>query len=244
MLRAQALSGRLWHSDSIWLQHSTSIRMQRRPVDCGASGGVWGADGQVILEDKFHKIEVTGVGGLKLPDLLTVTAVAKLKSTKGWVIGEFNNYAYTGTDKSIHLPMQMEAFGLDVNDKHHMFGGRLRIDTPVTPDGNMLGMEGGMATLPMYLVSNHNLWMLPHVMMTHDGPWDLSVYDVEPAVGAEEEEEDDDNPPSGEDNDDVPELLQRDGDDALSDSSDDEPGKDDDDGPCYQFGVQIPHNWS
>ena len=194
-------------------------------VDRGASGGVWGADGRVISEDKFHKIEVTGVGGLKLPDLSTVTAVAKLKSTKGWVIGEFHNYAYTGTGKSIHSSMQMEAFGLDVNDKHHVFGGGLRIDTPNTPDGDgytfMLGMEGGMATLPMYPVTNHDLRTLPRVMMTHDGPWDPSVYDVQPAAA---EDEDDDNPPSDDDDDEpVPELLPRNasGDD-MDDSDDDE----------------------
>ena len=88
--------------------------------------------------------------------------------------------------------MQMEAFGLNVNNKHHMFGGGLWIDMP---DGCtfMLGMEGSMATLPMYPVTKHDLRTLTRVMMTHDGPWDPSVYDVEPAAV---EEEDDNNPPS------------------------------------------------
>src|SRR6476620_9292219 len=113
-------------------------------VNRGASGSVWGADGRVITEDKFHKIKVTGLGGIKLLDSSTVFAVVKLKSVNhGWVFGEFHNYAYTGKGKSIHLSMQMEAFGLNVNDKHYNFGGKLRIETP---DGYkfMLGMEDGM----------------------------------------------------------------------------------------------------
>ena len=163
-------------------------------VDRGASGGVWGADGRVISEDKFHKIEVTGVGGLKLPDLSNVTAVARLKSDKGWVIGEFYNYAYSGTGKTIHSSMQMEAFGLHVNDKHYDFGGKLQIETT---DGYkfMLGMEGGMATLPMFPVTSQDLKKLPRVMMTFDGTWDPSDYDVKPK-DADVEDDDDESVPN------------------------------------------------
>src|SRR6476620_974433 len=179
-------------------------------VDRGASGGVWGADGRILTEDKFHKIEVTGVGGLKLTDLSTVTAVAKLKSDKGWVVGEFHNYAYSATGKTIHSSMQMEAFGLNVNDKHYNFGGKLRIETP---DGYtfMLGMDGGMATLPMFPVSNSDLKKLPRVMMTFDGPWDPSQYDV--AVDEVV------NTPIEYDDEDMPALEERGSD---SDSEDDE----------------------
>jgi hypothetical protein len=192
-------------------------------IDRGASGGVWGADGRVLTEDKFHKIEVTGVGGLKLPDLSTVTAVAKLKSTKGWVVGEFHNYAYTGTGKTIHSSMQMEAFGLHVNDKHFMFGGKLRIETP---DGYkfMLGMESGMATLPMFPVTNSDLRKLPRVMMTSDGLWDPSKFDVK-AFDDDSDSDEDDESSSSDDNDDddsVPDLEPHSYDSDGGEDSDDD----------------------
>ena len=193
-------------------------------VDRGASGGVWGADGRILSEDKSHKIEVSGVGGLKLLDLPLVTAAAKLKSNKGWVVGVFPNFAHAGVGKTIHSSLQMEAFGLLVSDKHRAFGGGLRIETP---DGYefTLGMECGMATLPMFPVSDDDLETLPRVLMTSDGVWDPSMYDVkafdediQPAAELGEpllaEEEDD--------YDDLPPLMARGDDDYDSDDEDDE----------------------
>jgi hypothetical protein len=92
-------------------------------VDRGASSGVWGADGRVLTEDKFHKIEVTGVGGLKFPDLSTVAAVAQLKCTVSAPVspvlkeGERRLYMVPGLIGEIVMPNLLEKISAaDGND--------------------------------------------------------------------------------------------------------------------------------
>ena len=70
-------------------------------------------------------------------------------SQHGPVIAIFHQYAHMGSEKSIHSSIQLEPFGLEVNDKScKVAGGRQRI---VTPDGYIhpLQIKDGLAYTSM-----------------------------------------------------------------------------------------------
>ena len=100
-----------------------------------------------------------------------------MDSHHGPVIAIFHQYAHMGSGKSIHSSIQLEAFGLEVNDKSCMVaGGRQQI---VTPDGYIhpLQIKDGLAYTSMQPYTDKEWMTLPHVHWTQDKDWDPSVLD-------------------------------------------------------------------
>ena len=74
---------------------------------------------------------IQGIDNHKVHDLNLVQAAGLVKTTTGPVVVILNQYANIGKGKSIHSKIQMEAYGLDVDDKSQLLpNGKQRIKTP------------------------------------------------------------------------------------------------------------------
>ena len=147
-------------------------------VDGGANGGLAGEDVR-ILETSDVKIMIQGIDNHKVHDLNLVQAAGLVKTTTGPVVVILNQYANIGKGKSIHSKIQMEAYGLDVDDKSQLLpNGKQRIKTP---DGYILPLQvkHGLAYLPMRPPSDAELENLPHILLTSDDHWDPTIFDNE-----------------------------------------------------------------
>ena len=154
-------------------------------IDRGANGGIVGDDARIIAETS-RVVNVQGIRDHQVTDLKIVSAGGVVDSQHGPVIAIFHQYAHMGSGKSIHSSIQLEAFGLEVNDKScKVTGGRQRI---VTPDGYVhpLQIKDGLAYLSMRPFTDKEWETLPHVHWTQDKDWDPSVLDH--ALGDHDEE--------------------------------------------------------
>ena len=145
-------------------------------IDRGANGGIIGDDARVIAETDWV-VNVQGIHDHQVTDLKIVSAGGMVDSQHGPVIAIFHQYANMGSGKSIHSSIQLEAFGLEVNDKSCKFtGGRQRI---VTPDGYIhpLQIKDGLAYTSMWPYTDKEWMTLPHVHWTQGKDWDPSVLD-------------------------------------------------------------------
>jgi hypothetical protein len=84
-------------------------------VDWGANGGICGSD-MKALEGSERFLDVVGVGGHKVNELRIVTSQALVTTHKGDEIATFHQMALLGKGKSILSCLQMEAFGIEIND--------------------------------------------------------------------------------------------------------------------------------
>ena len=88
-------------------------------------------------------------------------------SNRGPVILVFNEVAYVGKNQSIISAIQLEDYGLHVEDKSQALGGKARI---TTPDGYIfpLSTMAGLSYIQMRAFSQKEYKELPHVIMTSD----------------------------------------------------------------------------
>ena len=99
-------------------------------IDRGANCGVAGADVRVFATTD-HAVNVQGISKHQVTDLKIVSAGGIVQTQKGPVIAIFNQYVHIGTGKTIHSSIQLEEFGLKVNEKSvQVPGGLQRIETP------------------------------------------------------------------------------------------------------------------
>jgi hypothetical protein len=106
-------------------------------VDRGANGGLAGADMRVIETVFGSTVDVTGIGDAAMNDLPIVQAASLIHTKIGPIIGLFNQYAYTGKGRSIHSSLQMESWGVEVNEtsRKARVPGKQRL---VTVDGHRI----------------------------------------------------------------------------------------------------------
>ncbi|HSN65305.1 MAG TPA: hypothetical protein VLS94_01635, partial [Fusibacter sp.] len=78
-----------------------------------------------------------------------------------------HQYANYGKCKTIHSSGQLEAFGMDVDDKSRKVGGKQRIRTT---EGYLipLDIKQGLPYLKMRQPTDDEMEKLPHVMITSD----------------------------------------------------------------------------
>jgi len=98
-------------------------------VDRGANAGLFGTDDVLILEESTtFMADVTSIGNKTLESLPISQGAAYVEtSNEGPIIAIFSQYANGAKvkqNKTVHSVIQMEAFQIDVCDKHHCFGGR------------------------------------------------------------------------------------------------------------------------
>ena len=106
------------------------------------------------------------------------TGCMKINTLQGPIIGILNQYA-TGEGHTIHSALQMEAFGLKVDDKSRLLPGLNSKQAIVTPDGYEipLSIQEGLAYMDMDYPLDKDLATLPAIFMTADSEWDPSIYD-------------------------------------------------------------------
>ena len=86
------------------------------------------ADDARIIAETDRVVNVQGIRDHQVTDLKIVSAGGVVDSQHGPVIAIFHQYAHMGSGKSIHSSIQLEAFGLEVNDKScKVAGGRQRL---------------------------------------------------------------------------------------------------------------------
>jgi len=107
-----------------------------------------------------------------------VTAGATIKLNHGPVILIMNQYAHAGKGHTIHSSLQMEYYGLSVDEKSRKVGGHQRI---TTNDGFVfaVNIRHRLPYLDMQPFTNKEWDELPHVTITHEADWDPEVLDNE-----------------------------------------------------------------
>ena len=85
-------------------------------IDCGANGGVAGADVHVITST-HRAVNIQGISEHQVTNLKILTTGGVVQTQKGPVIAIFNQYVHIGMGKTIHSSVQLEGFGLEVNDR-------------------------------------------------------------------------------------------------------------------------------
>ena len=111
-------------------------------------------------------------------DLKIVTAGGVVQMQKGPVIMIFNQYAHIGTGKTIHSSVQLEEFGLEVNEKSvRVPGGLQHIKMP---DGYVhpIQINEGLPYVALCPYTDDEWAMLPHPL-THDSDWDPTIFNLE-----------------------------------------------------------------
>ena len=158
-------------------QHANHTNQQL--VDRGANGGLAGSDMHVI--HKTHqKINIQGIDNHEVTGLDVVTAATLLNTSRGKVIGIFNEYAYLGKGSSIHSSGQLEWFKTNVDEKSVKVGGTQLI---TTLDGYSVPLliKDGLAYAPsLGRPTDQDMDTYPHVFFTSPDEWDPSVLDHDP----------------------------------------------------------------
>jgi len=125
--------------------------------------------------------DVQGVADNSVTDLPIVLGASLVEKTnRGPIIGLFPQYAYYGKGRTIHSAVQMEAFGLDVDEKPRKarHPGLQRI---VTPDGYVvpLSIRNGLPYMDMRYPTDEDMKNYPHVYFTEDTDWNPTQLDDE-----------------------------------------------------------------
>ena len=144
-------------------------------VDRGANGGLAGTDMRTITVTD-RRVDITGINNHQLQGLKIMTAGAVLPTQRGEVIGIFHQYASVPQARSIHAPVQLESFGITIDDRSKFAGGKQCIRTI---DGYVLPLDfiQGLPYVPMRPFSDEEWDTLPHVVFTADVDWEPSVAD-------------------------------------------------------------------
>ena len=147
-------------------------------INRGANGGVAGADVRII-EITHRAVNVQGVSDHQVTDLKIVTAGGIVPTQHGPVIAIFHQYAHLGTGKTIHSSVQLEEFGLQVDEKSSRVPGGLQ--SIKTPDGYVhpIQIKDGLPYVSLRPYTDTEWETLPHVIWTQDSDWDPSIFDHE-----------------------------------------------------------------
>jgi hypothetical protein len=149
-------------------------------VDRGANGGLGGDDMRVIETVPNAVADVTGITNNVARNLEIVLGAGLIMSNRGLIIGLFPQYAYLGKGKTIHSSIQLESFGLDVDDRPRLLkrAGRQCI---TTPDGYKIPLKvrNGLPYLDMEYPDDDAMGKYPHVYFTADQEWDPRIVDDE-----------------------------------------------------------------
>ncbi len=134
-------------------------------VDCGANGGVAGADVRVISpNDDGRTVHVNGIDDHQITDLPIATYGGVVQSQRGEVIVILHQYAYHGKGKTIHSSGQLEWYKSDVNDKSLKVPGGKQTITTIDGYVHPLDIKHGLPYLQIRLYTDTEWDTLPHVL--------------------------------------------------------------------------------
>ena len=146
----------------------------RSLIDRGANGGVAGADFHVIAST-HRAVNVQGISEHQVTNLKIETTVVQMQ--KGLVIVIFNQYVHIGMGKTIHSSVQLEEFGLEVNERSVCVPGGLQHIK--MPGGYVLPIwiKDGLLYVALCSYTDDEWEMLPHIHWTRDSDWDPAILD-------------------------------------------------------------------
>ena len=160
--------------------NATNMDVPGALVDGGANGGLLGSGARVLETDLIPTANVVGVTSDVMEDLPLVQAAARIETlSDGPVIAIMSSYAQRSDGgRTIHSKLQLESFGLLVDDTLRTLGGKQCI---VTNEGYVLplSIRDGLPYLDMSPPSDEDLDTLPHVFTCSDSPWDPQILDAE-----------------------------------------------------------------
>ena len=147
-------------------------------IDRGANGGLSGDDVRVISKSTTQFADVHGIANSEVQNAPLSTVAGVIESTTGPIIGIFHQYAHYGKGHTIHSPLQMEAFGIEISDSNIV--SRPGKQHGKTPEGYVIPFEvhQGLVYMPMRPPTDEEMDKLPQVFMTSDSNWDPSDYDT------------------------------------------------------------------
>jgi len=147
-------------------------------IDRGANAGFAGND-VMVLATGTRTVDVQGVNGTIIKGKPIGTAAGYVESTAGPVIAILQEYALYQDGPSVHSSVQLEHFGLDVDERPRALGGRQSIKTP---DGFELPLKSynGLSYMPMRPPTIEELHQLPHVILTSNVPWNPAILNDSP----------------------------------------------------------------
>ena len=158
-------------------QHANHTNQQL--VDRGANGGLAGSD-MCVIHKTHRKINIQGIDNHEVTGLDVVTAATLLNTSKGKVIGIFNEYAYLGKGSSIHSSGQLEWFKTNVDEKSVKVGGTQLITTLDGYSVPLLIKDGLAYATSLGRPTDQDMDTYPHVFFTSPDEWDPSVLDHDP----------------------------------------------------------------
>ena len=155
--------------------HVTKHNKRGSLVDRGANGGIIGDDARVILQHQ-REVDVTGIDNHQMNSLKIVDASAKVMTQKGPAIVILKQYAYHGTNRTIHSAAQIEHYKNRVDDRSMKVGGNQCIRTN---DGYIIPLDiiNGLPYMKMHPNTDSEWEKLPHIILTSGGDWNPTVLD-------------------------------------------------------------------
>ena len=151
-------------------------------VDRGANGGLAGSDVRVITVS-ICEVDVQGIDNHQLTNIPIVTAAGVVETQKGPIVLILNQYAHVKHGKTIHSSAQMEANGVEVDDRAIPKGGHQRI---IAQGGYVIPLQvrSGLVYMDMRPPTDEELAIpskggLPQVIVTSDLDWHPSSVDFE-----------------------------------------------------------------
>jgi hypothetical protein len=156
-------------------------------IDGGCNGGLAGEDCIILETHSLGKVDIIGVGDNLIKNVPLCTAASLIQTTDGPIIGIFHNYPPLGKGGSIHSLLQMQDFGVLIDDKAKTqkridgeYGTQMvRVISGGSTFENMLVINGGLPYFKMTVPTQEQLddLTIPHVTFTLDMPWDPAKYD-------------------------------------------------------------------
>jgi hypothetical protein len=158
-------------------------------IDGGCNSGLAGDDCIILDTHAFGKVDIVGVGDNLIQNVPLCTAAGLIQTSAGPIIGIMHNYTALGKGGSTHSPLQMQDFGVLIDEKSKNqkwidgeFGTQMvRVASGRTVFDIPLVLNGGLAYFKMMLPMQEQLDdpNIPRVTLTSDMPWDPSKYDDE-----------------------------------------------------------------
>ena len=147
-------------------------------IDRGANGLFLNSSDCRVISKPITKdtCTVQGAGNHELTDIPIRNVGSVIETTSaGPIIGIWNNAAISQDGKTCLSSLQMEANGVDVDEKSRKNGGNqsIKVDGITIP----LRFKDGLPRLKLRPYSDHEFKTLRHVMMTADSPWDPTIFD-------------------------------------------------------------------
>ena len=118
-------------------------------VDCGGNGGFLGEDALILGAKENVFADIVSINDSIVKQASIGTDCLKISTNQELVIAVFHQYALGRKGHTIHLALQMEAFGLVVEDKSRLLSGIQSKQARSTPEGYEipLSIQGGLPYL-------------------------------------------------------------------------------------------------